>query len=302
MKYVLRLFKVFFLLISIFYYPVQSQDIEPIDITINRNGVFLKGKFFIADGEGIFPTVILLHGFPGNEKDVLGIGNKLSNAGLNALTFTFSGTFQSQGEYSWQNSQNDIKAAYDFINQSDNIRKYKIDTSLIYIGGYSNGGGMALTYAANHTEIKAVFSIAGTDLGEFLDEYARNPEVQEILDNAYDRLSVPTGPVRFAKGGTLKEMEEMNFNEINPTFHLKNCTSLLAQKDILLIGGWDDYFGSVENAVIDDFILPFYRALQKENAKNIKIVAFQDNHTFQKSREDIANVIIEWIKNGSERD
>ena len=61
------------LLLSIFPVFVESQAIEPEDITINRTGVLLKGKFYVAKGEGIFPTIILLPGFPGNETDVLGI-------------------------------------------------------------------------------------------------------------------------------------------------------------------------------------------------------------------------------------
>jgi pimeloyl-ACP methyl ester carboxylesterase len=301
MKAILRLFMVIHIF-SMFSYFGQSQDTEFLDITIDRNGIILKGRFYVPDGDGIFPTVILLHGFPGGEKDVLGIGNKLSNSGFNAITFNFSGTYKSQGEYSWENCLKDIKAVYAFINHPENIHRYKIDTAFIIIGGYSNGGGMAITYAATHPEIKAVFSIAGTDLGEFLNEYTSNPETQRMLDNAYARLSAPTGPIRFAKGGTLKEMIEMNFIALNPTFHLKKCAPLLAERDILLIGGWDDYFGSVENAVIDDFILPFYRNLQKVNAKLVKIIAFQDDHSFRKSREDIANEIIEWIKTAPGRE
>lgn len=291
-----------FIIFSAIFTLAQSQTSTPVEVTIIRNGINLKGKFYVSTGEGISPTIILLQGFPGNETDVLGIGSKLSEAGINALTFTFSGTYQSQGEYSWPNSLKDIKAAYDFIRQSKNIRDYNIDTTRICIGGYSNGGGMALTYAANHPEIKAVFSIAGTDLGEFMIEYSRNPETRKMIDEAYARLSAPTGPVRFAKGGTPTEMVEMNIIESNPTYYLRACAPLLAQKDILLIGGWDDYFGSVENAVIDDFMLPFYRALQNEKAQRVKIVAFQDNHSFRKSREDIANVIKEWIKTGPERE
>ncbi|UCG28768.1 MAG: alpha/beta fold hydrolase [Bacteroidales bacterium] len=291
-----------FLVFYLFPVVTQSQETIPANISIECDGVILKGKFYVAGGEGIFPTIILLQGFPGNEADVLDIGKKLSEAGLNALTFNFSGTYQSQGEYSWQNSQKNIKSAYNFINQSENIRKYKIDTTFIYLGGYSMGGGMALTYAANHPEIKAVFSVAGADPGEFMIEYSRNADTRKLIDEVYARLRAPKGPVRFAKGGTPKEMAELNIIELNPTFHLRKCAHLLAQKDILLIGGWDDYFGSVENAVIDDFILPLYRALQNEKAQNVTIVAFQDNHSFRNSREDIAHVIIEWIKTTPERE
>ena len=68
------------------------------------------------------------------------------------------------------------------------------------------------------------------------------------------------------------------------------------QKDILLIGGWDDNSGSIENNV-----LPVYRALKKANAQDVKIVAFQDNHAFRGVRTELANVIIEWIQTVSRK-
>ncbi len=70
---------VFLLLIFTFTY---SQPSNPLDITIDRDGIQLKGKFYIPEGTGVFPTVILLHGFPGGEMDVLGIGKKLSEVGI----------------------------------------------------------------------------------------------------------------------------------------------------------------------------------------------------------------------------
>src|SRR4030066_2159950 len=85
---------------------------SPIDITINRSGVLLKSKFYAVEGEGIFPTVILLHGFPGNETDVLGIGEKLAQSGINALTFNYSGTHKSQSKASHENNLSDIDAAF----------------------------------------------------------------------------------------------------------------------------------------------------------------------------------------------
>jgi hypothetical protein len=267
-----------------------------IDISIDRSGVLLKGKFYIANGNGTFPTVILLQGFPGNEIDVLGIGKKLSEVDINALTFNYSGTHQSQGKFNFENTQKDIQAVFEFIHKSENIRKYKIDTTRIYLGGYSYGGGMALTYAATHQKITSVFSISGTDHGEFMKEYNRNPKMKQMIDDMFARLSSPSGNVRFAKGGTPKEMAEMKIIESNPTYYLKKSATLLAIKDILLIGGWDDV-----NVSIDHSILPLYRALKKEKAKNIKIIAFQDSHAYRNSRDRLAQTIIEWLKTSSER-
>jgi len=295
MKALLRLFQVSVLSLMVLTVP-QSQASTPIDITINRDGVLLEGKFYVSEGTGTFPTVILLKGFPGKEMDVLGIGKKLSQEGINAVTFNYSGTYQSQGEFNFENTQKDIRAAFKFLHQQENTNKYKIDTTRVYLGGHSFGGGMALTYAANHPQISSVFSVAGTDHGEFMSEYTRNPEMQEMIDDMFAGLADPNGPVRFAKGGTPKEIAEMKIIELNPTYHLRKSAPLLAKKDILLIGGWDDV-----RVTIDHSILPLYRALKNEKAKNVRIVAFQDNHSFENSRAELAQTIIDWLKTASER-
>jgi pimeloyl-ACP methyl ester carboxylesterase len=278
----------YLLLLCLFFFGHASAQI---DISIDRQGVLLRGKFYAAPGEGPFTTIILLHGMPGSESDVLGIGKKLSESAINAITFNYAGTHKSEGQFSFEYTLQDIGAAYEFLHQSENIEKFKIDTANIYLGGYSYGGGMAMTYAANHPEITAVFSIAGGDHGKIMREYLRNPEFAKMLDNMFERLKVPTGPIRFAEGATPKEVAVIGIEALEPTLDLRKSAPLLAQKDILLIGGWDD-----NSCIMENIVLPLYRALKEAKAQDVKIVAFQDNHAFRNVREELSSVIIEWIK------
>jgi len=290
MRQIFRFFQTlcFFLMVLA---VLQGQAATLRDVTIDSSGVLLKGKFYVAEGEGAFPTVILLHGLPGNETDVLGLGSKLSEAGFNALTFNYSGTFQSQGQMSFDNTQKDIKAVFEFLHRQENVISYKIDTARIHLGGWCFGGGMALAYAAGHPEISAVFSVAGNDHAEFFREYARNPEFQKMVDDMFASVGAPAGPVRFAKGALPKEIVKAGLDKLNPIYDLRKSAPDLAPKDILLIGGWDD-----RQVTIEQFVLPFYRALEKEKAKNVKIVGFQDDHYFKNSRAEVALTIIEWLK------
>ena len=56
-----KLFSILFLL-ELFLVPAQNQAATPVDITIDRGGIILKGKFYFAEGEKVFPTLILLGG------------------------------------------------------------------------------------------------------------------------------------------------------------------------------------------------------------------------------------------------
>lgn len=269
----------------------KAQALTQSDITIDCNRVLLNGKIYLPEGRAFFPTVIFLKGFYEPEDDYLGMRETLSEAGFVVLTFQYSGTDQSQGEFSFKNTQNDIEAAFDFIHKPENILKYKIDTTRIHLGGLSYGGGMALTYAANHSEITSIFSIAGTDHGEFIREYANNPNMQQWFDKWFSGLASPEGPVRIENGFSMQAMIEMGIQNYLPNLDLKNSAPLLAKKNILLIGGWNDTRCSFEN-----HLLPLYRALKNKDAENVSIKAVQDDHSFKNSSEKIAKILIDWLK------
>jgi len=145
---------------------------------------------------------------------------------------------------------------------------------------------MALAYAAGHPEIKRIFSIAGTDHDEFAREYMRNSTFSEMIDAMFEELKFPTGPVHFEGKEAIKVLTQ------NPDpYDLRLSATALANRDILLIGGWDDL-----NVTIEQHILPFYRALIDANARKLQIIAFQDNHAFERSREELAATVVRWVK------
>ena len=295
MKNIIR-FLMFLMMLASFSSFARSQTATPVDISIDRTGVLLKGKFHVAEGTGFLPTVLLLQGFPGNETDVLGVGKILSESGINTMTFNYSGTFKSQGSTSLENSLLDIKAAFDFLNNSENIKRFKIDTTAIFLGGYSYGGGMALTYSIMHPGIKNVFSIAGVDWGEYYLEYIRNPEFKKTTDASMTKMASMTEQIRFEKGAMPDEITRGGIVHLDSAYFLQKSSKTLALKDILIICGWDDPM-----ATIDKYILPLYRALRKEKAQSVQINAFQDGHNFSKSRAELAMVVAKWIKTVPER-
>ncbi|MCU0276577.1 MAG: dienelactone hydrolase family protein [Acidobacteria bacterium] len=281
-----------FLAIGFFLIYLSGQAAKPLDVDIDNAGVILKGKLFSAAGAGPFVTVILLHGFPSDEADVLGIGGKLAEAGFNALTFNFGGSHQRPGESSMANAQREIQAAFDFIRRRENALRYKVDADHIVLGGWCFGGSMAQGFAAGHDEINAVFSISGNDHGEFLREYARNPKFQKMVDGMFASWTAPPLSVRLAKGAHPKEIVEAGLDKLDPIFDLRASAPRLAGKEILLIGGWND-----RQVTIDQYVLPFYRALEKAGARNVTITAFQDDHYFKKTGEQLARTVIDWLKN-----
>jgi len=280
---------VIFLLISL-----PAFNLEPEDITIERDSVILKGKFYIAAGDDNKPVVILLQGSPGNTYDVLGLGRALSMSGINAMTFNYSGSHQSTGTFSFLNCQADIGATFRFLHRPDVVGKFRIDTTAIILAGYSFGGGQATAYAIRHKEIKKLISIAGVDWGIFFDQYRSNPDMKNSLDASIDK-SIAAGIFRFETGYLPKDIGSGQ-RVLDPSFYTVKNAASLADKYLLIIYGLND-----TNITMEEYILPLYNALQDAKARNVQLSPFEDDHTFSLSREKISQTICDWVKRRHEK-
>ena len=75
-------------------YPPSTEE-----LAFQSQGSRLNGFFDLANGKGPHPTVILLHGFPGNERN-LDLAQALRRAGMNVLFFHYRGAWGSGGTFS----------------------------------------------------------------------------------------------------------------------------------------------------------------------------------------------------------
>jgi len=268
--------------------PESTRD-NSTPITFTSHGVKIKGWFFPATGSGPFPTVILLHGFPADKGDLFGLCQKLSEAGINAFTFDYSGTWESEGLWSVETSLEDTKNAISFIQSEQIIKSYHIDATNISLIGESFGSSLALLAAIDVPNVKKVVYTAGADLyvlGRLIEESEEFRKAhQTFLEEAMSDLTVARGlDARTIQDMALKHKEDFNL--------IKNVEKL-AQKEILLIGGLQDVYYPIEY-----HILPLYRALQKYNPKSSKIVVYDTDHSFENVREELENLIVSWIKDG----
>jgi dienelactone hydrolase len=92
----------FISLLTLLITGISAQVNTVSEISFSRDEIILHGRFFKAEGTGPFTTVIILPGFPGNPTDVLSLGRMLSQNGINVITFNYCGTYQSQGEFSFE--------------------------------------------------------------------------------------------------------------------------------------------------------------------------------------------------------
>lgn len=275
-----------FIFLSGANYSLYSQS-NPIDINLISNGNKLNANIYLATDDFPHPTLIFLRGYPGSEGDQLGLGEKLSSLGINVLLFNYQGTWSSEGEYSFESSMKDAGIAIKFVKSRENIEKFNIDTTNIILGGYSYGGGIALNAAIYNPEITRVFSIAGADESVFGRKMLADTNYRTAREHMLFESFYPNGPIK----GDFQAVVTFWLSNLD-RYDLVLNADHLKDKDILLIGGWND-----TGVALEEHILPLYRKLQDLNANQIEIKAFNTNHSFQNVREELTETICHWIIN-----
>lgn len=93
--------------------PVQIDEANPpalAEINFDSYGDRLNGILYQANGIGPHPTVVLLHGYPGNEKN-LDLAQSMRRAGYNVLFFHYRGAWGSGGDFSFTHVTEDVRRA-----------------------------------------------------------------------------------------------------------------------------------------------------------------------------------------------
>ncbi|HJY01979.1 MAG TPA: alpha/beta fold hydrolase [Streptosporangiaceae bacterium] len=119
-------------------------------VTFDSDGHRLLGVLYLARGEEPKPTVLLLHGCPGLEKN-LDLAVRLRDRGWNSLLFHYRGCWGSAGRYDLRTVPRDVTAAVDYLAGCP-----RVDSGRIAVLGHSMGGWAALVTAATEPRLRAV--------------------------------------------------------------------------------------------------------------------------------------------------
>ena len=139
--------------------PASMQSFQ-----IPSHGALINAFVYVAAGEGPHPAVVLLHGFPGNERN-LDLAQDIRRAGWDVLYFDYRGSWGSPGDFSFSHGIEDTAAAVDYLRSAPMAKILRLDPARIVLIGHSMGGFMAVQDAAADGSIVAVGLISAADLG-----------------------------------------------------------------------------------------------------------------------------------------
>lgn len=130
-----------------------------IELQISSSGSTIYGFEYTANGKKLHPTVVFLHGMPGNERN-LDLAQNLRRGGYNVIYFDYRGNWGSEGKYSFSNGIGDVEAVLNYITDSANYDRLKIDTNRIAFFGHNLGAGIGFINGINNKRVKAVAGIS----------------------------------------------------------------------------------------------------------------------------------------------
>ncbi|MEY3678907.1 MAG: hypothetical protein RI924_1048 [Bacteroidota bacterium] len=129
------------------------------ELQIPSDGVTIYGLIYLANGPGPHPTLVFIHGNPGNERN-LDLAQNLRKVGYNVVYFDFRGSWGSKGKFTFENNIADTKAVIEYISSPDNIRRLRIDSAKIALFGHNTGGAIGLIAGLKHPKVKGVATLS----------------------------------------------------------------------------------------------------------------------------------------------
>lgn len=256
---------------SILLHDINWDKASPASMTelsIPSGGVHIAGFIYSANGKEKHPTLLLLHGFPGNERN-LDLAQVVRTHGWNVIYFDYRGSWASEGQFSFENCVQDVKSVVAFCKRySDSLQ---IDTTNIVLFGHSMGGFVCLKALTEIPEIKKGFALSTWDI------YAT---VKNIKPEQVKEAAKQLGGYFVLNTSSEKLLSQAIANL--PFYNITNDAAALSGKDIIML---DEHTGNKQLA----------EALKGSNHNYFDYEVWQTDHPFSNKRASLINKVLEFL-------
>jgi len=156
-------------------------------IHVPVGGVAINGIAYLASGIGPHPTLIIAHGWPGNEKN-LDLAQAVRRAGWNAVTFNYRGSWGSAGKFRFAQVPEDAAAVLAYLR--GHAAELGVDPRRLVLAGHSMGGWATALTAARDAGLAGAILISASDLGK-VGTLARPEVVAGAAGNSETLVTTP---------------------------------------------------------------------------------------------------------------
>ncbi|MFT7287633.1 MAG: pimeloyl-ACP methyl ester carboxylesterase [Halieaceae bacterium] len=263
--------------------PYQDEyPASVVELQIPSNGALLPGHIYLAAGPGPHPTVVLLHGLPGNERN-LDIAQAMRRLGFNTLFFHYRGAWGAGGEYRFRHLPEDTLAVLAYLRDTSRARALRVDSATLSVLGHSLGGYTALAVGARDQELSCVMALSPANLGVWKAGLSKEGDANMARLSAYaDTLFMLKGMSGQVMVDELREtpMAALDTAGFGPG---------LSNKPVLMIVGEED---SVTPAA--SMFDPVVEAYRLDGVERLRALKLSGDHSFSWSRIALTREILSW--------
>lgn len=260
--------------------PDPAHPPSSAEVLIPSHGAGMNALFYLAGGAGPHPTLVLLHGLPGNEQN-LDLAQAVRRAGWNVLTLHYRGAWGSPGVFSIAHVVQDVDAAMEFVRRPDVAEKFGIDTRRIVLAGHSMGGFASAAHARFDRNLRGVALIDAWNAGATGDRMSKIPrdDLRAAADNAFNDFG------NALHGATpLSVVEEVIAHRAEWNFQA--WAAQLTRQPLLVIG-------ASRGRGEDNRILA---AAVRAAGGAVTAATFGSDHSFQDHRIALCAAVVEWLQ------
>jgi pimeloyl-ACP methyl ester carboxylesterase len=239
---------------------------------IPSGGVEINGVAYLAAGRGPHPTVVLCHGWPGNEKN-LDLAQAVRRAGWNAVTFNYRGAWGSPGAFRFAQNPEDARAVLAFLRDPANAARLGVDPARLVIMGHSMGGWVTTLVGGADEGLIGVGLISAANMG-----LVRGLDREGILNMARTNAE--------ALAGTSPERMAEELDTSRAVFNFLSAAPGLARKPLLVLSS-DDGLAPQTDALV--------AAVRQNGGTRITTYHAATDHSWSDRRIDLAAQVIRWL-------
>lgn len=255
------------------------------ELAIRSHGARLNGFIYKAAGEGAHPTVVFLHGYPGNERN-LDLAQAVRRAGYNALYIDYRGNWGSGGTFTPANALEDVESVLAWARDPSNAAKYGIDPGQISLVGHSFGGWLALMTASRDPGLRCVAAMAAWNLGWVADRFAAHPDEAKAMRDYVAWTGEDGGPMRLDTDAVMQSLPA-NAADWNYLSH----ASALEERPLLLVAATRD---TPDEGVALHAQLA--QAIRTAGGRQVESLVYEDDHPFSSHRLELAEALVGWMR------
>ena len=249
-------------------HPARSEVLH-----IPSGGLLINGLAYIPSGAGAHPTVVLLHGLPGNEKN-LDLAQALRRAGWTVVTFNYRGSWGSPGLFDIKGNLDDAKAVLAYVRDPRTDVRLQIDPGRVVIIGHSMGGWVAAVTGGEDGRLAGVALISAADMSSLR------------LAPLAVRLTTAADNMESLAGVTAQSLADQ-FLTLGPELSFAAVAPGLAGKPLLVLTA-DDGLAAGADALVAD--------VRARGGRQVTSVHVATDHSWDTDRIRLETEILTWLK------